>query len=81
MDSIGPYGPIIGAVIGAILALTGGFFSEPLRERFFGPRLHIDCPDEANKGESHEGFYIKVCVRNSRRRMAKSCRVYLTALH
>lgn len=83
MDTGNPYLPaVIGAVSGAALGFIGGLISEPLRQWFFGPRLHIDSPDRGNIGETDEGVYIKVRVQNTKRRtVAKSCRAYLIAVH
>src|ERR1051325_2408949 len=80
MNDTASFAPVLGAVVGGLLGWGAAVFSEPLRERLFAPRLVIDCPQNANRGETDQDLYIKVRVQNNRTKMAKDCRVFLVGV-
>jgi hypothetical protein len=82
---------LVGATIGGLAALLGGLVSGPLARwldsKWFSPRLEIDFGGhnspyviESSYVEGDKSvteFYVRVRIRNSGSRIAKSCRVYL----
>jgi hypothetical protein len=78
IQSISLPGPVVGVIVGWVLAV----FTRHFEDRWFGAKLKIDCGKApGNKMEAPDFVYIKFCVRNTRRRVAKNCRAYIVALH
>jgi hypothetical protein len=69
---------VVGVIVGWILGMCSRYFDD----RLFGAKLTIDCGTApGNRIESPDSLYIKFCVRNTKRRVAKNCRAYIVALH
>jgi hypothetical protein len=81
------------AAVGAVAAIIGGLISGAYTyflEQYNRPKLQIDfLGDRDNKvetehlvnGNPEPLVYVRARVRNEGRHIAKSCRVFLTALH
>jgi hypothetical protein len=67
-------GPLIGVVVGFMLNMVHQYF----QERWFGPKLIIS----GRKGEGPNAVWMRFRVQNmNKRRVARNCRAYLTAIH
>jgi len=63
--------PALGVVIGVLITAATQWLTRP--------KLRIDY--EGKSVENEKGVYVRVRVRNVGQRVAKDCRLYITALH
>jgi hypothetical protein len=81
----------ISQVLGPAIGFAGGFLTalvaEPLRQRFFAPRLRLSFGNsedfishtpETRDGQTGQATYLRLRVENKSFRLAKACRAYLT---
>jgi hypothetical protein len=76
-NSISIPGPVIAVFVGWLL----GLLTRSLEDRWFGAKLVIDCTGSGSKMDTPDSVYIRLCIRNTKRRTAKDCRAYVVALH
>jgi hypothetical protein len=75
---------LIGGAIGFVSAVLAPIVVEPLKRRFFDPKLKVEfiegdkgfITDTKEKGVT-EAHYVRVKVINTGRQIAKQCRAYL----
>jgi hypothetical protein len=79
---------LIGAVVGGVLTFLASVLTEPVRDRFFGPKLQLEftpnnqafvtmTKEVDRQHRLNLASYVRVLVTNTRKRIAKQCRAYL----